>query len=203
MAITNGYCTRADLKTALAIGTADTADDAVLDEIINATSRMIDEYTGQFFYQITGGTAYYEPHDYEEVNVDPLTSITSLAVDTDGDGTYDTVLAATDYILEPVNAAMFGKPYTSIELAPATTVAFPADLDKGVRIIGNFGWSAVPSAVAQACIIASSHLYEARKAYLGVIGSGDTGGVIRLSQKLHPEAALLLEGYRKFDGMAV
>lgn len=203
MAITNGYCTRADLKTALAIGTADTADDGVLDEIINATSRMIDEYTGQFFYQITGGTAYYEPHSYEEVDIDPLVSVTSLSVDTDGDGTFETTLAATDYILEPVNAAMFGKPYTSIELAPQTTVAFPADLDKGVRIVGNFGWSAIPSTVVQACIIASSHLYEARKAYLGVIGSGDTGGVIRLSQKLHPEATLLLEGWRKYDGMAV
>lgn len=203
MAITNGYCTRADLKTALAIGTADTADDAVLDEIVNATSRMIDEYTGQFFYQIVGGTAYYQPHSYEEVNVDPLVSITSIAVDTDGDGTYETVLAAADYILQPVNAAMFAKPFTSIELAPATTVALPADLNKGVRIIGTLGWAAVPSAVAQACIIASSHLYEARKAYLGVIGGADTGGVIRLSQKLHPEAVLLLEGYRKYDGMAI
>lgn len=203
MAITNGYCTRADLKIALAIGTADSADDAVLDDIVNATSRMIDEYTGQFFYQIAGGTAFYAPHSYEEVNIDPLTSVTSLAIDTDGDGTYDTVLAATDYILEPVNAAMFGKPFTCIELAPATTVAFPADLNKGVRIIGNFGYSSTPPAVAQACIIASSHLYEARKAYLGVIGGADTGGVIRLSQKLHPEAVVLLEGHRKYDGMAV
>lgn len=203
MAITNGYCTRADLKTALAIGTADSADDAVLDDIVNATSRMIDEYTGQFFYAITGGTAFYEPHSYEEVDIDPLTSVTSLVIDTDGDGVFETTLAATDYILEPVNAAMFGKPFTSIELAPATTVAFPADLDKGIRIIGNFGWSAIPASVVQACIIASSHLYEARKAYLGVIGGADTGGVIRLSQKLHPEAAMLLEGYRKYDGMAV
>lgn len=203
MAITNGYCTRADLKTALAIGTADTADDAVLDDIVNATSRMIDEYTGQFFYTITGGTAFYQPYSYEEVDIDPLTSVTSLTVDTDGDGTYETTLVAADYILEPVNAAMFGKPYNCIELAPATTVAFPADLNKGIRIIGNFGWSAIPASVVQACIIASSHLYEARKAYLGVIGGADTGGVIRLSQKLHPEAAMLLEGYRKYDGMAV
>mgnify|MGYP003644201812 CR=1 FL=1 len=203
MAITNGYCTRADLKVALAIGTADSADDAVLDDIINTTSRLIDEYTGQFFYTIAGGTAYYEPHSYEEVEVDPLTSVTSIAVDTDGDGVWETVLGASDYILEPVNAAMFGKPYTYIELAPSTTVAFPADLDKGVKIIANFGWSAIPPQVVQACIIASSHLYEARKAYLGVIGNNDTGGVIRLSQRLHAEAALLLESFKSYRGMAV
>jgi hypothetical protein len=203
MAITNGYCTRADLKLALAIGPSDSVDDNVLDDIITTTSRMIDDYTGQFFYQITGGTAYYEPEDYEEVQFDPLTSITSIQIDTDGDGTWETTLAASEYILEPVNAAMFGKPFTSLELAPLTTVALPAGLDRGVKIIGNFGWSAIPLPVRQACIIASSHLYEARKAYLGVIGNNDTGGVVRLSQRLHAEAALLLEPYRDYSGMAV
>jgi hypothetical protein len=203
MAITNGYCTRADLKTALAIGTADSVDDGVLDDIVTSVSRMIDDYTGQRFYKITGGTAYYEPEEYDEVDIDPISAITSVQVDTDGDGVYETTLAATDYILEPVNAAMFGLPWTSIALAPNTTVALPAGLDKGVKIVADFGWSSVPLPLTQACIIASSHLYEARKAYLGVIGSNDAGQVIRLSQKLHPEAALLLEAYRKYDGMAV
>lgn len=200
MAITNGYCTREDLKVALAIGASDTNDDNTLDDIVNAVSRMIDDYTGQFFYTITAGTAYFEPQSSKELELYPFTSIASVAVDTDADLTYETVLTATDYHAEPSNAAMFGNPYTGIELTANSTVAFPVDLDRGVRIVANWGWGSVPTEVKQAAIIASCHLYEARKAYLGVIGNNDTGGVIRLSQKLHPEAALLLEPFKLYKG---
>jgi len=203
MAITNGYCTRADLKVALAIGTADTADDDTLDDIVNAVSRMVDDYTGQFFYTITAGTAYFEPKVSNEIPTYPFTSISSITVDTDADLTYETVLVTTDWHAEPSNAAMFGKPYMGIELTANCAVALPVDLDRGVKIVANWGWSSVPTEVKQATVIASCHLYEARKAYLGVIGNNDTGGVIRLSQRLHPEAALLLEPFKLYQGVAV
>ena len=203
MAITNGYCTRADLKVALAIGTADTADDDTLDDIVNAVSRMIDDYTGQFFYTITAGTAYFEPQVSNEIPTYPFTSISSIQVDTDADLVYETTLATTDWHAEPSNAPMFGNPYTGIELTANCTVALPVDLDRGVKIVANWGYASVPTEVKQATIIASCHLYEARKAYLGVIGNNDTGGVVRLSQRLHPEAAHLLEPFTLYQGVAV
>ena len=56
MAITNGYSTLAELKAALTI--SDSTDDAALEAAINAVSRMIDDYTGRFFYK--DGTTHFE-----------------------------------------------------------------------------------------------------------------------------------------------
>ena len=63
MALTNCYCTLSDLKTSLAI--EDIQDDTALEAAILTASRMIDDYTGRFFYR-DGTTAapvtrYYTP----------------------------------------------------------------------------------------------------------------------------------------------
>jgi hypothetical protein len=49
VALTNAYCTLAELKASLAI--TDSVDDTPLEAAITATSRMIDDYTGRFFYR--------------------------------------------------------------------------------------------------------------------------------------------------------
>ena len=202
MAITNGYLTRADLKTALAIGTADTADDSVLDEIATTVSRMIDDYTGQFFYQIAGGTAYYTAANPAFVPTDPFTSISQLASDNDGNGTFSTIWTAADYIASPYNAAVFSEPYRAVQTAPGANIAFPY-IARGVRLIGNLGWAAVPAAVKQAAIIQATAVYEARKAPFGIVGSTEQGTVLRMSSRMHPEAQLLLEPYRLHLGMGL
>lgn len=85
-----------------------------------------------------------------------LTAITadSLALDTDGDGSFD------DYTLDladawvrglPANAASFSEPFTSIELLPissATITSWP-DAPASVQIAGTFGWAAVPTAIRE------------------------------------------------------
>lgn len=200
MAITNGYLTRNELKAALAIGTADTADDTLLDEIVNTSSRLIDEYTGQFFYAITGGTATFTPETYYTVNTLPFTSVTTLKTDEDGDGLYEITWSATDYQALPSNAPTFGQPYTRIEVRPTGTRAFPINLTSSVQIVGNFGWSSCPSEVAQAATIQATTIYEARKSPFGIAGATETG-IIRMSSRMHPEAQLLLEGYRLHDGI--
>ena len=48
MAIVNGYCTLAELKSALRI--TDSTDDTLLENAIESASRRIDGYTGRFFY---------------------------------------------------------------------------------------------------------------------------------------------------------
>lgn len=200
MAITNGYLTRNELKAALAIGTADTADDDLLDEIVNTASRLVDQYTGQFFYAIAGGTATFTPETYYKVNTLPFTSVTTLKTDEDGDGIYEVTWSATDYQALPTNAALFGDPFTAIEVRPTGTKAFPINLTASVQIIGNLGWSACPSEVAQATTIQATTIYESRKTPFGIAGATETG-VIRMTSRLHPEAQLLLDAYRLHDGM--
>jgi hypothetical protein len=46
-------------------------------------------------------------------------------------------------------------------------------------------------------------VWNSRTAPFGVIGSADLGGILRMSRALHPEAALILEPYRKRGGLAV
>jgi hypothetical protein len=200
MAITNGYLTRAELKTALAIGTADTADDVLLDEIVNTASRLVDAYTGQFFYKITAGTATFTPETYYTCNTLPFTSITSLKTDEDGDGLYEITWSATDYQALPSNAPLFTQPYTRIEVRPTGTRAFPINLTSSVQIVGDLGWTTHPADVGQATTIQATTIYEARKSPFGIAGATETG-IIRMSSRMHPEAQLLLEGYRLHNGI--
>lgn len=200
MAITNGYLTRAQLKAALAIQPSDTVDDTLLDEIVNTASRLVDQYTGQFFYAITGGTASFTPETYYTVNTLPFTSVTTLKTDEDGDGIYEVTWSATDYQALPGNAPLFDEPFTKIEVRPTGTKAFPINLTSSVQIIGNLGWSACPSEVAQATTIQATTIYESRKTPFGIAGATETG-VIRMTSRLHPEAQLLLDGYRLHNGM--
>ena len=194
------YADTDDIKKALAIQVSDPADDELIHEIAEAASRMIDEYCGQFFYS-TAGTAYYTPPLHKIVETDPFTAVTSIATDEDGDGVYETVWQAGDYYTQPYNAAMFGKPYTAIQVAPDGDQVFSPSIDKSVKLVATFGWASVPKAVQQACIIAATTLYEGRKAPFGIVGSSEQGTVLRLSNRLHPEAALLLEPYRLHDGV--
>ena len=201
------YCDASDVKTALAIGTADTTDDTLINEVIAAASRAIDDYTGQFFYQIADGTAFFTASNYEEVNTHgfPIISVGSLTTDGDGSGTYETTWSAADYNLLPANNALANgsaaKPYTQIAVTPSGSHAFPSELAKGVRVTGHFGWAAVPSAVKLATIAQSAMLFEGRRAPFGVIGSTDQGTVMRMSARMHPEAVMLLEGYRTHLGL--
>jgi phage gp36-like protein len=55
VAITNGYCTLAELKASLNI--TDAVDDTALEAAITSASRMIDDYTERFFY-VNGTTGF-------------------------------------------------------------------------------------------------------------------------------------------------
>ena len=98
----NHYATRDDVKAQA--GISDTTDDAVLDRIIEAVSREIDGYCGRWFYPIVQ-TRYYRGLAASRVLVDDLLSVTTLKADDDGDRTYGTTWATTDYDLLPFNAA--------------------------------------------------------------------------------------------------
>ena len=69
MAITNGYATLAEYKAFVVsrgqTATTDTNDDAVVEDIIEGASRLIDTYTGRTFYARTETHYYDTPQGYE------------------------------------------------------------------------------------------------------------------------------------------
>lgn len=196
------YATLAQFKAA--VGIADSTDDTALQNVLDATDTLIDLYcdrkTG---FGTASETRYYTADAYDFCLTDDLVSVTTLTTDDLADGTYSTTWTAnTDYQLTPKNYALDGWPYTGISRSAKWTKNFPKGVFLGVKVIGVFGFPAVPAAVTQAAIIQAGAVWNSRTAPFGVIGSADLGGIIRMSRALHPEAALILEPYRRREGLA-
>jgi hypothetical protein len=196
------YATLAQFKAA--VGITDSTDDTALQNVLDATDTLIDLHcdrkTG---FGTATETRYYTAEDYQYVLTDDLVSVTTLQTDDDANGTYETTwTSGTDFVLAPVNSALDGFPYTEIDTSVSWPRNFPKDVYIGVKVVGVFGFPTVPAAVVQAEIIQAGAVWSSRTSPFGVIGSADLGGILRQTRALHPEAALILEPYRKRNGLA-
>jgi hypothetical protein len=198
------YATLAEFKSS--IGITDTTDDTPLQSVLDAADQLINNYvdTKVGFGITSSQTRYYTAERFDFVLTDPIVTVTTLAVDINGDGTYSQVWSANDYILAPRNAALDSRPYTEIDTSPFSTADynFPVGYLE-VKVVGTFGWPSVPAAVKQAALIQAGAIWSSRTAPFGVIGSQDLGGVLRMAAALHPEARVLLEPYRLRGGLAI
>lgn len=199
MAITNGYCTLAQLRAKLTIPTADTADDTQLEDIVEAVSRWIDAYCGRIFYTTSSETRVYTPVTPLLCVTDDIATITSVKLDT-GSRAYGTTLASTDYDTLPFNTTATVKPIMALQVAPNGTQRFYPAIPKSVQVVGTFG---VPSgctwleAVREACTIQASRIYKRKDSPFGVIGTGALGQVAVVSELDADVKALLAYPIRK------
>lgn len=209
------YCSLAELKAQLRI--SDTTDDAALAVVITAVSREIDQFCDTVF-GLTGSAVQriYE-YDGERIAgrqalaINDLMTTTGLVVtvDTGGDSTFATTITINqDFDLWPWNAAADSKPWTHIVLRPQATAAFSYQYafspfaavpystspypGRNVSVTANWGWSAVPSEVKQACLIQAARVFVRRDSPYGIAGSPDLGNETRLLAKLDPDVQLLL-----------
>jgi hypothetical protein len=205
MAITNGYCTLAELKPELRIPSADTDDDTRLEVAIAAASRQIDAHCGRFFWREAGThTREFYANDHRRCEVDDISTVTGLVVqvDDDDDGVFETTLTiSTDFILRPLNAADHVPvlPYNEIVLVDAINGNFPMSQSgrPGVRVTARFGWPAVPDDVKKACLVQSAMLFKSADAVFGVTEFANAGAALRVGRTINPIAAALLEPYCK------
>jgi hypothetical protein len=153
---------------------ADPVDDATLEEKIEAASRAIDTETCRRFYaDAIDAVRYYAADNPYELWVDELISVTSVMTDLDGDGIFETTLAATDYVLWPYNAALEGGPYCRIDIAPGSSLTWPVMRGRGVKITGKFGYPSVPKDIKEACALLASRFFYRKDAVFGTVGSGE------------------------------
>ena len=200
MALTNCYCTLSDLKTSLAI--EDIQDDTALEAAILTASRMIDDYTGRFFYR-DGTTAapvtrYYTPDSWYITNLDDFVSLNQIALDDDFDQTYTTVLAASDYLIDPVNNARRGWPYNRI--TAIDRYIFPYAYPQSVRVQAVWGWPSVPAEISMATKLQASRLFIRRQSPFGIAGTPEIG-TVRLTSRLDPDVEALIRPFRKMSGL--
>jgi hypothetical protein len=203
MAITNGYCTLAELRGRLGLLDADTTDDTKLESIVEAVSRLIDNWTARHFYQTSAGTVkYFTANEHDILFIPDITTLTALATDETGERTYPTAWATTDYDLEPFNAAGESKPYTYITLPPQGRYTFPEGVGRGVKITGTWGWPSVPLPIKEACLLQSARLFKRKDSIFGVVGSSELGQMMQIT-RLDPDVQMLVDPYRRIELLAI
>lgn len=134
--------------------------------------------------------------------IDDLVTFTSMGVDTDGDGTYETALAITDIYVMPYNAAIMVAPYTRIELRPtqAAISHFPT-YPKGISITGVWGWPSVPQPIIEAVIqLASILRLETPRAEAQV---SELGQAVGMSKEGTEIVRSLMKTYKRRSRMAM
>ena len=197
MAIVNGYCTLAEVKSALRL--TDNVDDGLLEKAIESASRRIDGYCGRFFYKSNSTSINIYPlNEYLLRMPEDLPSTTvTIKIDTAGNGTYATTLTqGVDYILEPTDAAIRSYPYVHARMVGGatfplyTTPSFPT-----VQVTAQWGWNAVPSDVSQACVLLAMRQFARLNAALGVVGFADMALQVRA---VDPDVRDLLNQYVVF-----
>lgn len=201
MAITNGYASLSEVKSALRI--TDNVDDALLEMAVESASRLIDGHAGRQFYSIGTAIRYFVAQDDYVVEIDDLKT-SSVTVKTSGnaDGVFDTTWDADDFQLEPLNGILDGIAWPYTRIRAIGDYFWPMSGGEAlVQITGVWGWTAVPIAIKQACIIQSSRIYKRLDSPLGVAGFGEMGAM-RVSTQLDPDVAQLVMPYKRMRNFA-
>ena len=192
---TNLYLTVAEFKGRLdSVSTTwNDTESTALERILESVSRNIDRFCGRHFYKTATATSrYFTAEDGAYLCVDDLVSIdtSGLTTDEDGDRTYETTWATTDYDLWPFNAAAMNEPYTELRVAPQGANSFPT-VAKGVKVTGCWGWPAVPAEVTEATFLEAARQWQHAHSPSGVIASTELGSWI-VEPGLHPKTVAIL-----------
>ena len=205
MAIANGYASLAQIKAALRISAGDATDDALLEMAVESASRLIDAYCGRNF--LLGGTAtrYYNTEDPYVVQIDDARSISAVSTSSSENGVFDISFNMTprtgDIQAEPINDYVGGLVWPFTRLRAIGDYVFPVDKENTVEVTAVFGFPNIPVTVTQATILQSSRIFARLQSPLGVAGFGDMG-IMRVGRSLDPDVSQLIEGYRRFRGVA-
>ena len=197
MAITNGYCTLAEVKAALRL--TDNVDDTLLENAIESASRRIDGYTGRFFYKMNQTAITMYPYNEYMLffPADVSSSSITIKIDSTANGTYATTLTqGVDYILEPTDAVLQSRPYLNARMVGGAT--FPLYVTPSfptVQVTAQWGWNAIPDDVNQACVLLSMRQFARLNAALGVVGFADMAITVRA---IDPDVRDLLSPYKMF-----
>ena len=195
MAITNGYCSLADVKASLRI--TDTIDDALIENSINSASRLIDQYCNRYFYSSAAGEVrYYQANDGFTVWIDDAQSISVLETSSTDPLIFDTTWGVGDYQVLPANRTANGGYYPITGITATDNYLFPVWADMAlVKITGQFGWSNIPDPIKFACIIQASRLFKRLESPLGVAGVSDMG-IMRVGSNIDGDVAQLINPFR-------
>lgn len=188
MAWAPDYITLSEMKAFLRDG--ETIDDVQIGVAITAASRAIDRHTNRQFGVVAAAEERLYTGRYDRrrcrwvVEVDDFQSTTNLAVEVDGE-------TGATYTKEPVNAAVKGRPWTTLAFDSDSPVV-PTGAEHEVAVTALWGWTAVPVPVKQATYLQASRFLNRRDSPYGIAGSPDVGSEMRLLARLDPDVSVSL-----------
>lgn len=156
-------------------------DDNIIDAIASASAEIEKHCNRQFNKSDVATARVYQPDDSVTVTVDDFWTTDGLVVevDTNGDGSFSTVVPASDYELYPRNGVVDGQigwPFYEIEFV--SDVLPVHHRRKGiVRVTAKWGWPVVPEAVRQACVIIAAETHQLKDAPFGTAGMDQFGNI--------------------------
>lgn len=195
MTINNGYATSTEfLAYALPNGGTSSGDDAVIEAIIEASSRVIDNETRRTFYPRGATNKYNVPFGNQlDIDDDDLLSITKF---TNGDGNE---ITSGDYFMKPANST----PKYAVKLKDSSSVTFEFDAtgndEQVLSISGSWGYSTTaPLDIKEACLEIASAWYHRR---FGENMSSETvitaAGVVVTPKDIPAAAKSILSKYQR------
>lgn len=197
------YVTTANLKTRLNIGTADTTDDDLLDDIVGQVNAYVEHVTRRPVGPSNGGTATFDAGEdvYEGERLFVRQGIRAVTSATVAPSTSDTGVAATtaDIIILP--RSQNRRPdWPGFWLIFKDVVSGSvSDWGTGygnITIVGDFGWQAIPPEVTEVAEIVATRAWYARQSgQADLVGSDETGQPL-VSRFLSPRDRDTLRAYR-------
>ena len=189
------YATLTQLKSALRL--TDSIDDTNLTLALNSAEEAINAWCGRTFG--SAGTAtttrYYAAGKPDDVEVDDLTSITTVEWSRDG----STWTVTTDYQAEPLNRFTDGMTWPITRLRTINAFAWPVmNGVQTVRVTGVYQFGSIPSSVTQATILQASRVFARLSSPLGVAGFAEGIGGMYVRGGLDVDVQQLLMPYRRY-----
>lgn len=179
------YTTSTDAFADISEGSYSSSDYPAMANFVTVASRMIDREFGRwdsFFYPSTDDvTRYYDGSGERQQYIDEFVSITSVSVSEQGrlESTDYTAWSSSDYLTEPYNASLNGKPINklSVNFFNSDSKSVWYGYPKAVKVVGIAGYSATPpDLIAQACKVQAMRWFmRAKGGYQDVSGNDDTG----------------------------
>lgn len=206
MAWAPDYASTADLRAYITRSSV-TVDDTELALAVTAASRVVDEYCGRQFGQVSTAAARVYTAEWDRrrcrwiIETDDISSTDDLAVmvDDDDNQTYDREIDV--YRLWPFNADENGDPWTRIIVQP-DSANLPTGREGAVEVTAEWGWAAVPTPVKNATLIEANRIFQRRVSPYGIAGSPETGSELRLLRSVDVDAQKILQRYRRHWGAA-
>ena len=192
----NALIELAPTKIYLGIPASETSQDDLVEGFINECSSLIENYCNRQFREVTH-TERFDGVSVTEILLNhwPVSSITSIHVDSKRDFTVDTLVDSSNYEL-------FQDEKGESIVVQRFDQAFPRG-NKNVKIIYTAGYSAfsdVPADIQLACKITIAYYYEQQQQKNWTFSNKQKGDEnITLVQGIPESAIVILDNYKRVE----